>query len=361
MKTPKILLVGGDFGENPRKSGVVEKIAATREINYFNGGTIEDLKKIDLKPYDVILWMPNISNDEEKYYPKKPLGSVLIVTKVLRDENSELEAISRIFRMSANAVITIDKKPKYFSFKAIDALGNCWGQSDNPKDVIQFCRWIWACYGSVERIGSEEIQNEEEGGEYMRDSENLNIFMAINHRIADKAQSMGGRYFGNCSTRCDKLFPSARVGNNLILVSPRNIDKGSIFAWDMVSVEMAFFKKVKYYGNKKPSVDTPVQLMIYQNAPRINYMIHGHYYIYGAPFTQSFYPCGDLREYKELAPIIASTYNKYTMGAINLNNHGFLLYSSNLEEMKELAEKSIFIKRSIGDEPINLGSYWGFP
>jgi hypothetical protein len=46
----------------------------------------------------------------------------------------------------------------------------------------------------------------------------------------------------------------------------------------------------KYYGNKKPSVDTPVQLMIYQNAPAINYMIHGHYYVYGAPFTKSFYP-----------------------------------------------------------------------
>jgi hypothetical protein len=42
------------------------------------------------------------------------------------------------------------------------------------------------------------------------------------------------------------------------------------------------------------------------------------------------------------------------------NNHGFLLYSSNLEEMKELAEKSIFVKRSIGNEPINIGSNWNW-
>jgi len=139
MKIPKILLVGGDFGEIPRKSGVIEKIAASEEINYINGGTIEELKKIDLKPYDLIIWMPNISNEEEKHYPKKPLGSVLIVSKVLREGYvSELDAISRIYRIGAHAVMTIDKKPNHFTFKIIDALGNCWGISDNPRDLHQF-------------------------------------------------------------------------------------------------------------------------------------------------------------------------------------------------------------------------------
>ena len=127
----------------------------------------------------------------------------------------------------------------------------------------------------------------------------------------------------------------------------------------MVSVDMNFFETVRYYGNRKPSVDTPVQLKIYQNAPRINYMIHGHYYVYGAPFTLNFYPCGDLREYTDLSQAIALTYNKYAMGAINLQNHGFLLYSSNLEQLRELAEKSIFVKRHIGDEPVDFSSYWG--
>lgn len=369
MKNPKILLVGGDFGETPRKSGVIEKIAASRSasrgVNYFNGGTIEDLKKIDVTPYDVILWMPNISNDEEKYYPKKPLGSVLIVSKVLRNENSELDAISRIFRMSANAVITIDKKPKYFSFKAIDALGNCWGISDNPEDVIRISELIWRCYGTVKRIGSQQTPGEpsiiipkDMGGAAWPVS--AYEFAALNRRIADRAESMGGRYFGNCSTRCDKLFPTARMENNLVLVSPRNFDKKQIMPQDMVFVDMEFFETVRYYGERKPSVDTPIQLKIYQDAPRINYMIHGHYYIYGAPFTKNFCPCGDLREYDELAKIIASSYDKYAMGAINLLNHGFLLYSSSLEEMKELAEKSIFLRRNIGNEPISINGDWFF-
>lgn len=87
-------------------------------------------------------------------------------------------------------------------------------------------------------------------------------------------------------------------------------------------------------------------------------MIHGHYYIYGAPFTGNFCPCGDLREYDELAKIIALNYDSYAMGAINLLNHGFLLYSSTIQEMKELAEKSIFVRRNIGNEPININGDW---
>ena len=138
-----------------------------------------------------------------------------------------------------------------------------------------------------------------------------------------------------------------------ILVSPRNLDKSGIFPHDMILVE-SNSSVVRYYGDRKPSIDTPVQIRIYQNAPEINYMIHGHYYIYGAPFTKSFYPCGDLREYDEIAEIIAKTYDNYVMGAINLRNHGFLLYSSTIDQMEQLFEKSIFVERRIGKEQIFL-------
>ena len=43
------------------------------------------------------------------------------------------------------------------------------------------------------------------------------------------------------------------------------------------------------------------------------------------------------------------------MGAINLRNHGFLLYSSTIDQMEQLFEKSIFVERRMGKEQIPLG------
>ena len=349
---PKTIVVGGDFGEIPRQSRIIDEIwnPYRSYIDCINGGTMEDLKNIDLSSYNLILWMPNISNEEKKFYPKKPIGSVLIISKVLRNENSEKDAISRIFKMNANAVITIDKSKDEFVFKTIDALGNFWWETTNPETIIRYCNWIWKVYGLSKRIRSEKIENSENIPQpYYED---LDRFMELNRKVASKAESMGGRYFGNCSTRCNNLFPSTRV-NGQILVSPRNLDKSGIFPHDMILVE-SNSSVVRYYGDRKPSIDTPVQIRIYQNAPEINYMIHGHYYIYGAPFTKSFYPCGDLREYDEIAEIIAKTYDNYAMGAINLRNHGFLLYSSTIDQMEQLFEKSIFVERRIGKEQVPL-------
>jgi len=352
MKIDKLLIVGGNFGDQPKKSSVIEKMRPKGHHDCINGGSLEDLKKIDLSPYNFIIWMPNISNDEEKWYPKKPLGAVMIISKVLHEGVTELDAISRIFKMGANAVITINKEEPIFKFKVIDALGNCWGITDNPDSLFSIIWGIYGCYGSSKRVGSQVIS-----GEIPRDcavSSDLKLFMKLNRHVADRASSMGGRYFGNCSTRCDSLFPTVRVNTERFLVSPRNIDKGIIEVEDMVLVEVGPGRKFQFYGDKKPSIDTPVQLLLYEEAERINYMIHGHYYIYGAPFTQNFYPCGDTREYKELANIIGETYSRYAMGAINLKNHGFFLYSSNIEEMRELISRSIFVRRDIGNEPI----YW---
>jgi hypothetical protein len=350
------IIIGGDFGDRPKKSSIIEKMAnqESGKTPFINGGTMDDLKNIDLKGKNFIIWMPNISNEEEKHYPKKDVGAVLIVSKVLHKGVTETDAISRIFKMGANAVITIDKSEKPYRFKVIDALGNFWGSTTDPIQLLYITMGVSRCYGSTVRVRCEEFL----GNPIIPDSEDLYTFMAINHRIADKAESMGGRYFGNCSTRCDKLFPSTRMENGLILVSPRNIDKAAITASDMVFVESEMSGLVRYFGKRKPSVDTPVQLDLYSEFPKIKYMIHGHYYVYGAPFTETFYPCGDRREYAEIDEIISKTYNKYAMGAINLVNHGFLLYSSSIDEMRALAESSLFVKRDIGNDPVYLHTRW---
>ena len=60
----------------------------------------------------------------------KKRGSVLIVTKRMRSDTTEIDALSRIFKFGGNAVICISAVGATgltrFSFKLIDALGNVW-------------------------------------------------------------------------------------------------------------------------------------------------------------------------------------------------------------------------------------------
>ena len=105
----KTLIVGGNFGETPKKSKIIDLISNNFE-NYtiINGGTLSELPH-EINS-DLIIWMPNISNEENKQYPIKSIGNVLIVSKVIRDGYTKLDAISRIFKMNGNAVIAIYKE-----------------------------------------------------------------------------------------------------------------------------------------------------------------------------------------------------------------------------------------------------------
>ncbi len=346
----KVLIVGGNFGDTPKPSSIVEKMkGVVANTVCVNGGTLDDLKNIDLNPYELIIWVPNISNEVEKIYPKKPLGSTLICSKVMREGYIYADAISRIFKMNANGVIAIDTTSKSYTFRLMDALGNFYLETTNINLLVLCCFKLSDMYDACIRQHSEQI-SDIPLYEQHHDIEALNSFMEINRKVADKSAAMGGRYFGNCSTRCQNMFPSARM-NDKILVSPRNFNKDGIYPKDMIFVEPDI-DIVKYNGTVKPSVDTPIQVNLYHKFDRINFMIHGHYYIYGAPMTENYYPCGDLREVDSISEIISKTYDIYSLGAINLRNHGFLLYSNTFEEMQQLVEKSIFVKRNIGYEKI---------
>jgi hypothetical protein len=129
----KTLIVGGNFGDAPKKSSIVDKIS-NKFIESFNinGGKLDDLPfKIDS---DLIIWMPNISNETKKQYPFKSVGNVLIVSKVMREGYTRLDAVSRIFKMRGNAVIAIYKED-IFRFELIDALGNIWYNGSDIKNL----------------------------------------------------------------------------------------------------------------------------------------------------------------------------------------------------------------------------------
>lgn len=337
----KTILVGGDFGNIPKASTIINKMAELTECDLVNGGTIEELKSVDLSLYDLIVWMPNISNEIEKFYPRKKRGSVLICSKVMREGYNATDAVSRIFKMHGNAVISIitDKKP--FVFELIDALGNVWTSTNDIKNIVGEIISLYHFTKDSIRLKSERVSNESiDVSEYKE-------FVELNKLVADKSESMGGRYFGNCSTRCSKMFPSARYDNTHVLVSRRNVDKSRLTTDDLVLTSLND-GVIEYNGVHKPSVDTPIQLSLYEKFNGINYMIHGHYYIQGAMFTEKYFPCGDLREFDELSNVIRKI--KGDGGMINLKNHGFLIFAPTLEYLKTLINASVFIKKDAGNE-----------
>jgi ribulose-5-phosphate 4-epimerase/fuculose-1-phosphate aldolase len=115
------------------------------------------------------------------------------------------------------------------------------------------------------------------------------------------------------------------MNNQLYLFSPRNTDKRRLTAQDFVAISPPW-----YYGDRKYSVDAPVQIETYKRFPEIHYMIHGHAFIENGQCTSNYYPCGDLREIDEIVKLLDLDFNFF-----NLKQHGFLLCASSLEEMEK--------------------------
>jgi len=313
----KNIVVGGNPGE--KVSTIVSLIA--REIKAIEAnGIIPN----SLKGFDLIVWMPNIDNSKEKVYPVKDKGSVLICSKVMREGYTRVDSVSRIFKMHANAVIEIYKTKNRVHFQLVDALGNTWGPKTD--DIETLCKNIKDLYEwtksskrvSLERDGEHPLEI------YNVDNNIIEDFIVINNRIAQRcAAGCGNRYFGNYSTRCTKLFPSFRTNvKGYYLFSPRNTDKRYVTPKDLVVVREDY----GYYG-AKPSVDTPVQLEVYKAFKNINFMIHGHAYIKNAPFTNKYFPCGDLREVDEICELASRGFK-----IINLRKHGFIIMAENIED-----------------------------
>ena len=121
-----------------------------------------------------------------------------------------------------------------------------------------------------------------------------------------------------------------------MFVSRRNIDKRYIGQGGFVPTKLED-NKVMYWGNYKPSVDTPIQIRLYQELPNINYMIHAHVYLKNAPYTEHAVPCGGLEEVDEILSKIKDKNTEYF--ELNLIGHGCIVFANNVEQLKNLQYK----------------------
>jgi len=106
--------------------------------------------------------------------------------------------------------------------------------------------------------------------------------------------------------------------------------------------------QIRYFGEYKPSIDTPVQIELYKKLDNINYFIHGHTYIQNQDLTNNYFPCGDIREVKE----IFNKIKRNNCGSINLRNHGFLIYADTITNLEYLINNIKLKERQLGFEII---------
>ena len=153
------------------------------------------------------------------------------------------------------------------------------------------------------------------------------------HRLMMPEEGVS-RFLGNASFRCIKSgFPSFRGEDGIVFVSRRNVDKRYIGPEAFVATRLDEHGNVEYWGENKPSVDTPIQLRLYDMLPNVNFMLHAHVYVDKAPYSNYPVPCGAIEEVDKIMGLIDANDTDFS---INLLGHGSIVFASSIEYLKNI-------------------------
>ena len=376
----KVILFGGNFGpDQGRISGYMVKFANAIskmpevELTAIHGGSVDYINSylnpdmpLNIGQYDIVLWFPNISNDEEKTVSsikKKFPKIILVASKNNRDgKYFPQDLISRMLSVKSNLCLEfltaqVGPSPK-IAANLLDPLGNAFitGEIDIPKIAravitrsIQLCEYTRMGSKSIGTLGGRKIPDDPRFFEAAR--KRAEEFHSLIHPAEGVA-----RFLGNLSFRCEKGFPSYRGEDGFIFVTRRNVDKCAITQESFVPARLEIRSMqsvhnstpvssevvtVGYLGDVKPSVDTPVQVALYHAYKNVNYMIHSHVYVKDGIFTEEVIPCGALEEAIEILRIQPD--RDLANFSINLLGHGSIVFSRDLDYL----ESRIYMAREI--------------
>lgn len=360
----KILFVGGNWDLNEgKRSKIVDEFAKyLPNATVYNGGDYNDLNKIleSCINYDIVIWWANVPNELPKIRNVKDINYKAMLVSSKRNIDNKYsfqELLQRSFALKSNLTIEFSKNDDLYSMKLFDPLGNVWYEGTSIEECseellarLNFIKSITreSTVSSEENIGAlawffnmfkEEIYKSELNPTIPIKKEFLNIVRDYASKLAEATFQTKDvkRFLGNASFRCPKGFPSFRDGK-YIFVSKRNINKEFIGIEEFVPVYLEN-SKIYYCGENKPSVDTPIQVRMYEKLPNINYMIHSHCYIEGAPYTKKALPCGAIEEIDEIEKLLEEYYNNdyyrdfYLM---NLIGHGSIMMSKSPEQLRNI-------------------------
>ena len=380
----KILFVGGNWdlvGGKPSK--IVNEFARNLpNAKVYNGGNYNDLNEIleSCTNYDIVIWWANVSNELPKIRNVKDINYKVMLVSSKRNIDNEYsfqDLLQRSFALKSNLTIEFSKINNLYNMKLFDPLGNVWYDGTDIKDCskellnrLNFIKSITreSTVSKEENIGAlawffnmfkEEMYKSEDNPVKPIKTTFLNIVKEYASIFAEATFETKDvkRFLGNASFRCPKGFPSFREGK-YIFVSKRNVSKEFITVNEFVPVYLEN-GNIYYCGNSKPSVDTPIQVRLYELLPNINYMIHSHCYIEDVPFTEESLPCGAIEEVDEIKEFINQYYDgdyQKEFYLINLLGHGSIMMSKNPEQLKNIKmvgrklpenmyEKKLLIKR----------------
>lgn len=360
----KILFVGGSWDLNGgKKSKIVDEFAKhLPNATVYNGGDYNDLNKIleSCTNYDTVIWWANVPNELPKIRNVKDINYKAMLVSSKRNVDNKYsfqDLLQRSFALKSNLIVEFSKNDNKYNMKLFDPLGNVWYEgtaieecSKALLDRLAFIKSITreSTVSSEENIGAlawffnmfkEEMYKSDNNPEIPIKKEFLSIVRDYAYKFAEAAFQTKDvkRFLGNASFRCPKGFPSFREGK-YIFVSKRNVNKEFIGIDEFVPVYLKD-GKIYYCGDNKPSVDTPIQVRMYNLLPNINYMIHSHCYIEDAPFTEKALPCGAVEEVDEISKLLKDYYgNDFNRDfyLINLIGHGSIMMSNNPEQLKNI-------------------------
>lgn len=149
------------------------------------------------------------------------------------------------------------------------------------------------------------------------------------------------RWPGNFSFRCTHGFLSSRADEGFA-VTVRNVAKTGITEEDFVFVSLQLSDgKLQWSGRTdvKPSIDSPVHRIIYQEMPWVKSIVHGHLKVRGDCAHQEMlprWPCGSENEGKDIVSVAPKT--KQKLWVVNVEGHGFVALIGD-ENPREALEK----------------------
>lgn len=331
------LLVGGTFDSSGGKASyIVGELFTSLGSDWecVNGGDIDYVRTFSPNGYNVIIWMPNVSNDEDKILNdlklKNPRMILIQSKRVIEKEYYPSDVVGRLLKSHSLLGIMISKDDGVYRYRLLDPLGNQWADTNKIADVGQSINARLDYLLSLSRIGSVATSID---AEWMVPAEFVNIVKQYGNAFTGFVNAVNpNRLLGNASTRCTKGFPAIRL-NDHILVTRRNVDKATLSEEDFVIAKNTITDRVYYKGANKPSVDTPIQIKLFEHYKNVNYMIHGHVYVKDGLLTSNKVPCGYLEEFDEIKELVPdATQSNFT---INLRGHGCLVMANTLDYLRE--------------------------
>lgn len=327
-------IVGGTFDSDGGQPSSVVHVMAKNLQNYkvINGGYIDDLYRFRPHGIDILIWMPNVDNSEDKILPRlkvmNPKMMLISSKRIDRRNYTDFNVIVGAIKSKSNLCIRIDKSDNRFSFDILDPLGNSFGSTDNIDVMVNILNRRIDELKKVSRMSTQQAEFDPFPDSNSVSYGFLSTVQHFGQRFAEiiKAENPD-RFLGNASTRCEFGFPSEKRDDH-ILISKRNINKETICSDDFVKT-YSTKNGIFYVGKCKPSVDAPIQLKLYDYYKKINYIIHGHCYIEGANYTRIKLPCGDLREFNEIKKLHRSDVDFATT---NIFGHGCLIMCNDLKD-----------------------------